>query len=86
VTLGYSSESRSQVQQLLQGLRQLPGTTSIQSEIYSDSQATVELRFLGSSQWLAEILERDFKNIESDTQKSIVREEITPRSVRLNVQ
>lgn len=85
VEISHAPEQRTEVQALFEGLKSLPGAMSFESERNSDSLASMELRFMGESRWLAEILSRDFSDIAGERNLRLEREEISPRFVRMQV-
>lgn len=85
VEIRHNADTKMQVQELLKGIRSLPGATAVEAERYTNGLSSVELRFIGNSQWLAEILERDFADIGGDLGMQVEREGISSRSVRLRV-
>jgi hypothetical protein len=85
VEIQHGAAELDEVQALLSSLSRLPGATAVEEEIYKGGAAQVQLRFLGGSQWLAEILERDFAEIAADSGLSLRRREVTGRFVRMSV-
>jgi hypothetical protein len=85
IEISHPRAANDPVATLLRGLKNLPGATAIEQELYSDTSASMQLRFLGESRWLAEILQREFDDIAADAGYRLKRKEVTPRVVRLSV-